>query len=45
VEIFDPSLREQIEDLTFFVPWDLERNIPRVAVHILDVSLDTLWVA
>jgi GNAT superfamily N-acetyltransferase len=45
VEIFDPSLREQIEDLTFFVPWDPERNIPRVAVHILDVSLDTLWVA
>jgi hypothetical protein len=45
VKVFDPSLREEIEDLTFFVPWDLERNIPRVTVHILGVSLDTMWVA
>ena len=45
VKVFDSSLREEIEDLTFFVPWDLERNFPRVTVHILGVSLDTMWIA
>ena len=45
VKAFDLSLREEIEDLTFFVPWDIERNIPRIAVQILGVSLDTVWIA
>jgi len=45
VKAFDLSLREEIEDLTFFVPWDIERNIPRMAVNILGVSLDTMWIA
>jgi len=44
-KVFEFSLREEIEDLTFFVPWDLERNIPRVTVHIVGISLDTMWVA
>jgi len=44
-EGFDSSLREAIEDLAFFVPWDLERNIPKVTVDISGVSLDTLWIA
>jgi GNAT superfamily N-acetyltransferase len=45
MEVFGLSLREEIEDLTFFVPWDLEKNIPRVTVHTVGVSLDTMWVA
>ena len=45
VKGFDSSLREEIEDLTFFVPWDLERNIPKVTVDIAGVSLDTMWIA
>lgn len=42
---FDPCLREEIEDLAFFIPWDLGRNIPRVTVDTRGVSLDTLWIA
>ena len=42
---FDSSLREEIEELTFFVPWDLERNIPRLRVDISSVLLDTIWIA
>jgi len=42
---FDPGLLEEIEDLAFFIPWDLERNIPRVTVDTRGVSLDTLWIA
>ncbi len=45
VKGLDSSLREEIEDLTFFVPWDLERNIPKVTVEIGGVSLDTMWIA
>jgi GNAT superfamily N-acetyltransferase len=45
VKEFDSSLREEIEDLTFFVPWDLERNIPKVTVDIAGVSLNTMWIA
>ena len=45
VKGFDSSLSEEIEDLTFFVPWDLERNIPKVTVDIAGVSLDTIWIA
>jgi GNAT superfamily N-acetyltransferase len=42
---FHSSLREEIEDLTFFVPWDIERNSPRIHVDISGISLDTLWIA
>jgi GNAT superfamily N-acetyltransferase len=42
---FHSSLREEIEDLTFFVPWDFERNSPRIHVDISGVSPDTLWIA
>jgi hypothetical protein len=45
MKAFDARLREEIEDLTFFIPWDIERNIPRVVVDTLGVSLDTVWIA
>ena len=41
----DPRLREEIEELIFFIPWNPERNIPRVSVDAAGVFLDTLWVA
>ncbi len=41
----DPGLREEIEELTYFVPWDMEKNIPRVQVDVLGVLLDTVWIA
>ena len=42
---FHPSPREEIEDLTFFVPWELETNMPGIQVDISGVSLDRLWIA
>lgn len=45
VKVFAPDLREEIEELTFFVSWDIERNIPKVTVDITSVSLNTIWIA
>jgi hypothetical protein len=42
---FPSSLREEIEDFTVFIPWDIERNIPRLYVDVSGISLDTLWIA
>lgn len=40
-----PGSCEEIEDLTFFIPWELGKNIPRIHVDISGVSLDRLWIA
>lgn len=40
-----PSPREEIEDLTFFIPWEIERNIPKITVDNVGVSLNNLWIA
>ncbi len=45
VKGFDSILREEIEDLIFFVPWDLEKNTPKVTVDTAGVSLNTMWIA
>ncbi|OGP56184.1 MAG: hypothetical protein A2Y65_06465 [Deltaproteobacteria bacterium RBG_13_52_11] len=42
---FKSHYRQEIEDLTYFLPWDIERNIPKVRVDISGVSLDTIWIA
>ena len=42
---FGSSFFEEIEELTFFVPWNLETNMPRVTVDTVGVYLDTLWIA
>jgi len=42
---FGSSFHEEIEDLTFFIPWNLESNIPKVTVDTAGVFLDTLWIA
>jgi len=44
-KIFDKRLHEEIENLTFFIPWDIKGNIPRMNVDITGVSLSTVWVA
>jgi GNAT superfamily N-acetyltransferase len=44
-KIADPGLCVEIEELTFFVPWDIGRNLPRVTVDITSVALDTVWIA
>ena len=44
-KIFDKRLHEEIENLTFFIPWDIKGNIPRMNVDITGVSLSTVWAA
>jgi GNAT superfamily N-acetyltransferase len=40
-----PRVDREVDDLTFFVPWDFEMNMPKVTVDVAGVFLDTLWVA
>ncbi len=39
------ALREEVEELAFFIPWDLERNYPRVSVDAAGASLEAAWIA
>ncbi len=41
---FKSRYRQEIEEMTYFVPWDIENNIPRVHVGVSNVSLDTVWI-
>ena len=41
----DLGFHEEIEELTYFVPWDIDKNTPTVHVDISGVSLDTIWIA
>ena len=38
-------LRQEIEELTYFISWDIENNMPTFRVDISTISLDTLWIA
>lgn len=42
---FPFRFKREIEDLAYFVPWDIERNTPAIRVDITGVSLDTVWIA
>jgi hypothetical protein len=42
---FRSRFRQEIEDLTYFLPWDIETNFPRVRVEVSGISLDTVWIA
>ena len=42
---FKSCFRQEIEDLTYFFPWDIDRNIPRVHVDASGASLDRIWIA
>ncbi len=44
-KMFDKGLRGEIEDLAFFIPWDIERNFPILNVDTTGVSLNTVWIA
>ncbi len=44
LKTFGPRAREQVENLVFFVPWDLKENRPNVIVDITGVSLGTVWI-
>ena len=42
---FKSRFGQEIEDLTYFLPWDIEANLPRVQVEVSGVSLDEVWIA
>ncbi len=42
---FNPEFRQEIENLTYFLPWDIEKNFPKIRVDVSGVSLDTVWIA
>ncbi|MGA2517677.1 MAG: GNAT family N-acetyltransferase [Thermodesulfobacteriota bacterium] len=44
-KVFDSSYDEEIEELTFFVPWDLQKDMPRLMVDDKGVSLHNVWIA
>ena len=44
-KVFGSNHQNEIENLAFFVPWNIERNIPKVTVNITGVSLETVWIA
>jgi hypothetical protein len=42
---FASSFRREVDELTYFVPWDIEQNLPRVTVDVSGISLSTLWIS
>jgi GNAT superfamily N-acetyltransferase len=42
---FPSRFKREIEELAYFIPWDIERNLPEVRVDISGISLDTIWIA
>ncbi len=42
---FKSDFEKEIEELTYFLPWDIEKNIPKIHVDVSSISLDTLWIA
>jgi GNAT superfamily N-acetyltransferase len=42
---FKSRFSQEIEDLTYFLPWDIGKNIPRIHVHSSGISLDVIWIA
>jgi GNAT superfamily N-acetyltransferase len=42
---FHSGFKGEIEDLTYFVPWDIEKNTPNIRVEISGVSLGEIWIA
>ncbi len=44
MKVFGFRHRKEVEDLVFFVSWDLERNIPKVTVDAKGISLNAAWI-
>lgn len=42
---FGSGLRQEIEELTIFVPWYIEENSPKLNVDISKVSFGSVWIA
>lgn len=42
---FTSGARQEIEDLTVFVPWHIDENLPELNVDINRVTLGSVWIA
>jgi GNAT superfamily N-acetyltransferase len=42
---FNSRFKREIEELAYFIPWDIEQNTPAIRVDISNISLDTVWLA
>lgn len=42
---YGSGLRQEIDELTIFVPWYIEENSPKLQVDISRVSLGSVWIA
>jgi len=42
---FSVGFRQEIEDIVYFFPWDIEKNVPRIRVDISGISMDAVWIA
>jgi len=42
---YESNLEGDLEELTFFVPWDIEANKPRVSVDHYGVTIDYVWLS
>jgi len=42
---FHSRFKREIEELAYFIPWDIEHNAPAIRVDISGISLDTVWLA
>ena len=40
-----PGFWDEIEELSYFIPWNSERNMPKILMDASGVSLDTLWIS
>jgi hypothetical protein len=44
-ELMEPDAGEEIEDLAFFISWDLQNNIPKLMVDVTGITIHAVWIA
>ncbi|HJX60303.1 MAG TPA: GNAT family N-acetyltransferase [Thermodesulfobacteriota bacterium] len=42
---FNSRFRQEIEELTYFIPWNIEKNFPGIHVDTTGISIDHLWIS
>ena len=41
---FNSRFRQEIEELTYFIPWNIDKNFPGIHVGTTGISIDHLWI-
>lgn len=45
IKRFGNNFLEELEDITFFIPWDIEKNMPMLNIDITKVYMDKIWIS